>query len=338
MMRRIAALFHARNLEFIRDRASLSWNLLFPALLVLGLAFVFSGDDKSLFKVAQLTTTEQINPQQHPFLSTEHIQFFTLEDRAAALKKVATHQIDLLLEIHDKQVHYWVNSESANGYIVEKLLLASDPAAFKQTTQGQAMRYVDWLLPGILSMNIMFSCLFGVGFIVVRYRKNGYLKRLNATPVAAIEFLIAQILSRLLLLLSVTVLVYMGTDYFLDFSMHGSYWHLLLLTALGIFCMISLALTLASRTASEELAGGLLNVISWPMMLLSGVWFSLEGSPEAIQMLAHFFPLTHLINGARAIMLEGADLSDIRYSLLALSGMSLFFLLVSAKLFRWKAE
>jgi len=338
MIRRILALLHARNIEFIRDRASLSWNLLFPALLVLGLSFVFSGDDKALFKVAQLNNENQLNVSSQPFLKTQHIQFFTLSDRQAALKKIATHQIDLLLDIKNEQTRYWVNPESANGYMVEKLLLASDPTAIKQPMQGQAMRYVDWLLPGVLSMNIMFSCLFGVGFIVVRYRKNGYLKRLNATPVTAIEFLIAQVLSRLLLLLSVTVLVYLGTDSFLNFQMHGSYWHLLLLTALGIFCMISLALTLAAQTASEELAQGLLNLISWPMMLLSGVWFSLDGSPEIIQQLAYFFPLTHLIDGARAIMLEGAGLYEIRYSLLALSGMSLLFLAISSKLFRWKAD
>ncbi len=337
MMRRILALLHARNIEFIRDRASLSWNLLFPALLVLGLAFVFSGDDKTLFKVAQLTSQDQVDARQHAFLTTQHIQFFNLSDRQAALKKVATHQIDLLLEMKEKQALYWINPESANGYVVEKLLLASDPTALKQPMQGQAMRYVDWLLPGVLSMNIMFSCLFGVGFIVVRYRKNGYLKRLNATPVAAIEFLIAQVLSRLLLLLSVTALVYLGTNSFLHFQMHGSYWHLLLLTALGIFCMISLALTLAAQTASEELAQGLLNLISWPMMLLSGVWFSLDGSPEIIQNIAYLFPLTHLIDGARAIMLEGAGLYEIRYSLLALTGMSLIFLAISSKLFRWKA-
>ena len=73
---------------------------------------------------------------------------------------------------------------------------------------GQAVRYVDWLFPGILGMNMMFSCLFGVGYVVLRYRKSGFLKRLHATPLTAFEFLSAQVLSRLSLILFVTVLLY----------------------------------------------------------------------------------------------------------------------------------
>ena len=92
---------------------------------------------------------------------------------------------------------YWVNTSSPKGYIVEKLLLAADRDAQRQPVTGDAVRYVDWLFPGILGMNMMFSCLFGVGYVVLRYRKTGFLKRLHATPLSAFEFLSAQVLSRL---------------------------------------------------------------------------------------------------------------------------------------------
>src|SRR6202040_1679600 len=105
---------------------------------------------------------------------------------------------------------YWVNTDSPKGYITERLLLASATGAQRQPVTGAAVRYVDWLFPGILGMNMLFICLFGVGYVVLRYRKSGFLKRLHATPLTAFEFLSAQVLSRLGLLLFVTAILYLG--------------------------------------------------------------------------------------------------------------------------------
>jgi ABC-2 type transport system permease protein len=152
----------------------------------------------------------------------------------------------------------------------------------RSTVSGRSVGYVDWLVPGVLGMNMMFSCLFGVGYVIVRYRKNGFLKRLNATPLKAFEFILAQVTSRLMLIMSVTTLVFIGTHFLIGFYMSGSYLALLLVAVLGACSMISLGLLIAARVASEEFAGGLLNMLSWPMMFLSGVWFSLEGAhPDA---------------------------------------------------------
>ena len=142
---------------------------------------------------------------------------------------------------------------------------------------------MDWLVSGLLSMNMMFSALFGVGYNLVRYRKNGVLKRLKATPLRAFEFLTAQVVSRLILIMSVFTVVYQGSDYFLRFQRLGSLLDLYLIFALGSACLISLGLVVAARVTSEELAGGVLNMLSWPMMFLSGVWFSLEGAPKALR-------------------------------------------------------
>jgi ABC-type multidrug transport system permease subunit len=184
----------------------------------------------------------------------------------------------------------------------------------------------------------MFSCLFGVGYVVVRYRKNGFLKRLRATPLRAIEFVIAQVASRLLLIMAVTVFVYVGTSYFLDTRMEGSYLTLFIVALLGAICLISMGLMVAARVTSEELAGGLLNVVSWPMMLLSGVWFSLEGADEWVRMAANAFPLTHILSAARAIMLDGATLADLAPQLLILLALSTAFLTTGAAIFRWRAH
>jgi ABC-2 type transport system permease protein len=195
---------------------------------------------------------------------------------------------------------------------------------------------VDWVVPGVLAMNIMFSCLFGVGYVIVRYRKNGFLKRLKATPLKPFEFLLAQMSSRLILIQVITVAVYAGCNYFIQFEMRGSYANLFLLSLLGSVCLISLGLLVSARLSSEELAGGILNLFTWPMMLLSGVWFSLEGTNPVVQRIAQYLPLTHIVDGARAIMTDGAGLAEIAPHFAVLSLMTAVFLAVGSLIFRWE--
>lgn len=346
---RLIAVWWARNIEFLRDRASLSWNIAMPILLVCGLALVFGNEDQTLYKVGVIQSTdlesapveraEQIKSAESAVLSARYVDYVPFADaqRDAAIKKVARHSLDLLIDLTVQPPQYWVNNDSPKGYAVEKILqqVAEQPLQ-RQVISGEALRYVDWLIPGVLGMNIMFSCLFGVGYVIVRYRKSGFLKRLNATPLTAFEFLSAQVLSRLALVVLATVLVYLITDLLLDFRMLGSYFSLLVLLVVGCSCMIAMGLLVAARVTSEELAGGLLNLFSWPMMVLSGVWFSLEGAPAWVQTIAEFLPLTHLIDGARSIMLDGSGLAEIWPQILILIVMTGVFMGAGAALFKWR--
>ncbi|MGH8401591.1 MAG: ABC transporter permease, partial [Gammaproteobacteria bacterium] len=277
MMRRFLAVLHARNLEFVRDRSALGWNILLPALIVLGMWFIFSGGQKPLLKVAVLNAGIPLTQMNAAFLKTRYVDFYTVTDQSLAESKVAHNQIDMLLDLRQSSApRYWVNESSPKGYVLEKILAGETDAHYTRAiANGRAIGYVDWLIPGVLGMNMMFSCLFGVGYVIVRYRKNGFLKRLYATPLRALEFIAAQVASRLLLIMSITVAVYLGTDWLLGFYMSGSYAALLLVTVLGATSMISLGLMVSARVSSEEFAGGLLNLLTWPMMFLSGVWFSL---------------------------------------------------------------
>lgn len=341
--KRFLALFLTRNKEFVRDRSSLSWNILMPVLIVAGFSFAFSGDIGKQFKVGVVNKSTATESSQQ-FLKLKHIEFYSIEsDKKAvshSINKVQRHQIDLLLDAEKQQ--YWINTESPKGYLVEKILLGTKQldslhhVFSKQTVSGKQIRYIDWVIPGILSMNMMFSALFGVGFVIVRYRKNGMLKRLKATPITAFEYLSAQVVSRLILIVVVTAFVFYGTHYFVDFVMNGSHLNLFLVFALGALSMISLGLIIAARITSEETAGGLLNLFSWPMMFFSGVWFSLEGAAPIMQTIAEIFPLTHVTASARAIMIDGAELVDISYHLIVLTAQSVAFLLFGAWFFKWE--
>lgn len=339
MWRRILAILWARNREFYRDRAGLGWNIIMPVIFVFGFAFIFSGDPQDMFKVGILSQHQQSATAQTPFINTKHIDFIQLSDEADAIVKVERHQLDLLLDTGETS-RYWVNEYSQKGYLSERLMLAAytDVQASpprRQTVTGKALRYVDWVLPGILAMNMMFSCFWGVGWVIVRYRKNGVLRRLQATPLSAFEFLTAQVLSRLAVVLVATIAVYAGADLFLDFVMRGSYLALFVVYLSGAMCLISMGLIIAARLRTEELADGLLNIFSWPMLLLSGVWFSMEGASPAAQFLSGLMPLTHLVNASRAVMVDGAGLLQVLPEITLLGSMGLLLLLIAARLFRW---
>jgi ABC-type multidrug transport system permease subunit len=336
VIRRLLAVWHARNLEFLRDRGSLIFTLLLPILLIVGMSFVFGGPERALFKVAVLT--DDLGSVRDPFMSERFVDFIPVDDLAAASRKVARHQFDLLIDFRPGATRYWVNADSPKGYVVERLLLQADPAAIRQPVSGQAVRYVHWLFPGILGMNMMFSCLFGVGYVVLRYRKSGFLKRLNATPITAFEFLTAQVLSRLGLILVVTAILYVGAGLAIGFHSEGNPLLLLAIATLGALSMIALGLTIAARFTSDELVGGLLNTLTWPMMLLSGVWFSLEGSPDWVRFVAQLFPLTHILDAARAVMIDGAGFAAIASHLAYLAITTLVFLAFGAWSFKWRTD
>ena len=336
-LQRILAVVVARNREFYRDKAGLGWNIFMPVVMLLGFAFIFSNPVEKLYKIGILGGSAA--SVESAFLELHHLQFIAQDDEQAAIDRLRYHHLDLLVDVREP-VRYWVNELSAKGYIAERLLLhshAQAPADLqREVVSGRAIRYVDWLVPGVLGMNIMFSSLWGVGWVIVRYRKNGVLRRLRATPLTAGEFLVAQIASRLLVVIAVNVLVFVGTHAVLDFPMRGSYLALALVFLAGAIALISVGLTIAARVRSEELANGLLDMIAFPMMILSGVWFSLDGTNIWVQRLAEFLPLTHVVDAARRIMLDGAGLADVTNEIVLLLVIALALLGVSARAFRWQ--
>ncbi|MBL7714337.1 MAG: ABC transporter permease [Bdellovibrionales bacterium] len=339
--KRFWALVDVRNKEFLRDHAALAWNFLFPFLIVGGFGFAFSGNSQDFFKVAVHGSATQTGAAE--FFETKYIQFIPDNDLGPMLEKLKRHQIDMVVS----SGKYWINSTSPKGYLLERLLIgaqkptagttSSVPNSYeKQTVEGREIRYVDWLIAGIIGMNMMFSALFGVGYVIVRYRKNGVLKRLKATPLAAFDFLAAQIVSRVFLIVGVSAIVYGGSHAVLHFQMLGSYWDLSVILLLGSLCLISLGLLVAAMVSSEEFAGGLLNMVSWPMMFLSGVWFSLEGMNPWIKKAANIFPLTHVIEASRKIMTEGATLGSLGFQIWILAILTVVFLTIGSLTFKWE--
>ncbi|PCI51872.1 MAG: ABC transporter permease [Moraxellaceae bacterium] len=338
-MKNFLAIFMARNKEFYRDKASLSWAIIFPVLIITLFAFSFA-EDKPQYKIGvHVADVEAMDALQQQ-LDIKYVQWIQQDNLPKAINKIKHHQLDLLISsTQSPSLRYWVNASSPGGYFLEQTLLDKSLALpltlHKELVNGRAVRYLDWVIPGILAMNMMFGCLFGVGYVIVNYRQNGVLKRLKATPLNAFEFLTAQICSRLIISLITTSAIFIGANYFFDTLMLGSYLNLLIVAALGAISLISIGLISACRTSSTELSNGILNIISLPMMFLSGVWFSLEGAHPHLQLLAQWLPLTHIVDAARAVMLDGASLGEIAPHLWALLGISALSLTLTPMIFRW---
>ncbi len=249
-LKRIGALFYARNLEFVRDRAALIWNLAFPLLLALGFTLIFSGPPKPL---VQMGVVGELPAAYAPLRAVPLLKIIPYDEEEKGRLKVRHHQLDLLLSPGTDR--YWINPDAPQGAMAEYLLRQAVPAPLtRETLSGRAIRYGDWLLPGVIGMNLMFSGLFGVGFVIVRYRKSGVLKRLGATPLSAAEFLCAQLLSRILITLVVSLLVFLVAYFLLGVPLLGSGWLLLLIALLGGASMASLGLLVAARIQGERAA------------------------------------------------------------------------------------
>ena len=345
-LKRFWTLLKARNREFFRDRAAFGWNFLFPFLIVAGFGVIFGGQSYTEYKIGffpQPETQVRLDQIEIPaaFRNMRYLKFIGFPTEAAGLDKLKHHKIDFLLKSGPPPYEYYVSDESPKGYVLEQMFKASlVPPETKMPTEkkeikASAIRYIDWLFPGILAMNMMFSALWGVGYVVVRYRKNGVLKRLKVTPLTAFEYLSAQALSRIFLLMFTLTVVWTGCDLIFSFTVLGSYLDLFLVFSLGSLSLTALGLVLASRGTSEEFTTGILNFISWPMMFLSEVWFSLEGAPQWVKSAAQIFPLTHLLSAARKVMHDGAGLAEISLELIVLSLMTFVFLAIGASMFSW---
>ena len=344
-LHRIWVIFRARNKEFFRDRAAFGWNFAFPFLIIIGFGIIFSGESFQRYKIGVFPQPgESVNFEDTlipiHFRSDPAVDFIAVASLEEGLQKITQHKIDLLIDGNDSDRRYWVNDASPKGRIVEQLFQAAllppdNPGVERISVDGTRARYIDWFFPGIMAMNMMFSALWGVGYVVVRYRKNGALKRLKATPLTAFEYLTAQMVSRVFLLMFTFSVVWFGSDLIFDFNMQGSLVLFLFTFFLGGLSLCSIGLFLAARGTSEEFTSGALNFISWPMMFLSEVWFSLEGAPQWVQQVSWILPLTHLLKAARKVMNEGAALSDIQLECGLMVLTTAIFLIIAARIFSW---
>jgi ABC-2 type transport system permease protein len=203
--------------------------------------------------------------------------------------------------------------------------------------KSRKLTYMDFLLPGILAMSIMQMGVFSVAFVFVDLKKRGILRRLKVTPINTNDFILAHVVTRLfVLLLQVTILVAAGVLFF-NLNFIGSIWTLLFVGILGAVVFLAMGFAIAGVSKSENQVAPLANVITMPMMLLSGVFFSRANLPGFAHAITSIFPLTYLADALRSVAIDGAGLPEIAHQLMGLGIWCVLSCFAAVKMFRWES-
>jgi ABC-2 type transport system permease protein len=339
----LAALTRTRLLEFVREPEALFWVFAFPILMAVVLGFAFRDrppDPVPVGIVAGPPAAELSRALSQPG-TVKPALYPSLADGLEALR---TGKIALLVEEKDTLVYHFdrtrPDARIARLEVDDAIQRARgrrDPSPAGETlVHEKGSRYIDFLLPGILGLNLMGTGIWGIGFSIVNARLKKTLKLMVATPMRKSDYLLAQILSRFVfLVVEVGLILAFGVAAF-QVPIRGGLGLLGLVTILGALCFAGIGLLVVARARTLEAASGLMNLVMVPMWLLSGVFFSSERFPKAAQPLIQALPLTALNNALRAVMLEGRSLPAIAGELAVIAAWGLVSFAVALKIFRWQ--
>jgi ABC-2 type transport system permease protein len=196
-------------------------------------------------------------------------------------------------------------------------------------------RYIDFLVPGLLGMSLMGGGMWGVGFVTVDMRIRKLLKRFLATPMKRSHFLIAVMVSRMLFMVPEVLLLLIFARLVFGVVIYGNLLALVALILLGALMFSGIGLLMATRAQTLETISGLMNLFMLPMWITSGIFFSVDRFPDAVQPYLRILPLTPLIDAIRSVMLEGATLSSLGWELGSMLIWSVVSFAVALKFFRW---
>ena len=341
----LVQLTRVRYREFFREPEAVFWVFIFPVLLAAGLGIAFRNRAADRTAVAVVAGDGSATGQAQSLRRTDGLDVSLLSDSAAA-EALRTGEVALVVvprpggKVEYRYDDTRPESRIARLVVDDALQHAAgrrNPVAVgERLVHERGSRYIDFLVPGLLGMNLMGSGIWGVGFAIVDARKKRLLKRLIATPMSRPQFLASFILSRLtLLVIEVGLLLGFGALVF-GVPLRGSLISLAAICLLSSLAFTSLGLLVASRVQTMEGASGLMNLVMLPMWIFSGVFFSATRFPDSLQPFIQALPLTAVVDALRANILRGAGWESVGPEMaIILAWLGLSFLL-ALKLFRWR--
>ena len=354
--------------EILREPAVLFWGIVFPILMAWGLGMAFTKKPGVTGNIVFIANTS--DPDLLPDFMKEKLDltktfskgqtcyqfnyadkksgkvtfnFYpkTWDDANIMLKKG---EISLVIDSKNGTPTYYfdrMNQEAQLLHLRLTGLLEKGPVYFaEQTKHAQPLtlagtRYVDFLIPGLIGMGIMMSCMWGLSYNMIDKRSKKLLRRMVATPMNKTIFLMSLFTARFLMnLIEASVLFFFAVFYF-GLQIQGNVWALIILFIAGNAAFSGLAVLISSRTANSEVGNGLINAVVTPMMVLSGVFFSYHSFPDFLITIIRPLPLTMLNDGVRAIFNEGAGFSETILATVILFTEGFIFFIVGLKLFKW---
>lgn len=356
----LLGLYLARLREFYRQPARIFWVYGFPTLLALGLGLAFQAPKREVVQVDLIRNDQSAgvektlrahedgaaaeSPGKPPGIGLR----LRVSDEEEALRRLRTGKTPVVVipgPSGDVTYRYDPTRPEATSAraVVDQILQAAagrvDPVKTTDVTVTEpGSRYIDFLIPGLIGQNTMGGGLWGVGFLLVNFRIAKLLKRFMATPMPRRDFLLAILGARLTFLIpDVAVLLGLGVGVF-HMPIRGSLLLVCVIEVVGALAFSGIGLLIASRATTTETVSGLMNLVMLPMWIFSGLFFSSERFPDAIQPFIQVLPLTQLLNALRAVMLEGAGLTSqvVVVALAVLSAYAVGTFLLALKIFRWQ--
>ncbi len=329
-----------RFLEFMREPEALFWVFIFPIILAAGLGLAFRNQPPSVLKIAVVSPQLARSIQNEKLLDVQQLSAADAEEalRSGKVALVAQPGPGGTVEYrYDDTNPEGRTARTLANQAVQRAAGRVDPVnASDRLMREPGSRYIDFLVPGLLGMNLMGSAIWGMGFAIVDARRKKLMKRLIATPMPRQYYLMSFGFSRMaLLVIEVGLLVGFGVLVF-KVPLRGSWTALASLCVLGSMSFSALGLLIASRAKTIEAASGMMNLVMMPMWILSGVFFSAQRFPDLMQPVIKALPLTALINALRANMLQGAGLAQLVPEETVLGAWLVVCFVLAVRLFRWK--
>lgn len=341
---------------FIRQREAIVWTILMPLFMITLFGFVkFDGMGR-----LDLGVVDESGGKNATLIEAlKNVKTLKVREgeRAGELDQLSKGERDMVLVIpyspdsgSKQQLTVYYNDgrpqEAQLGQLVlqrvlDEFTFTRNPVPDRLTVnavpfKSRNLTYIDFLLPGVLSMSIMQMGVFGVAFGFVQLKKRGILRRLWVTPIKPSDFILGQVGMRLIVvMLQICIIIGVGVTFF-HLHFIGSFIELFLVGVLGSIVFLSIGFALAGISKSEDQVAPLANVISLPMMLLSGIFFSRSNLPGIIHTITDFFPLTYLADAMRSIAIDGATLPQVAPQLLGLVVWCAVSTTIAVKMFRWE--
>jgi len=357
----------AYSLELLREPGVLFWGIIFPILMSLGLGIAFTKKQNIERQVAIVSKPGNENRKILNFLSkagekvedeaghTEYkvilrdenmgnttLYFKTMpwEEAIAQLKRGT---LGLIIEDNQDEKTYHFDPSNTDAQLTYMKISALFNSRSLQTASGEKVepltlrgtRYIDFFIPGLIAMNVMTSCLWGLGYGVIDKRAKKLMRRMVATPMKKSHFLFSLITVRFMMNVIESALLFLFAWLVFDVVIQGSTPALVTVFLAGNLAFSGLAVFVASRTANTEIGNGLINAIVFPMMVLSGIFFSYHNFPDWAIPYIRKLPLTMLADGIRSIFIEGAGMTSILFPSLLLVVTGFVFFTLGLKIFKW---
>lgn len=372
--RQLIQLIQARAVEMLREPGVLFWGIVFPILMSLGLGMAFSkkADIKRTIAVIeqlpeQSTTLPAIsvidsfmisnrantisiegNPAHQLTVQDKKLGNTTFIFRKLDWKEATVllkrGNINLILEERNRKINYHFDPTNPDAQLTYLLLsdLFSHPEILTKERDENIIplsvsgtRYIDFLVPGLIAMGVMMSIMWGVSYEIIDSRSKKLLRRMVATPMKKSHYLIALITVRTTMNFIESGLLFLVTFLVFGITIQGSIPALLTVFITGNMVFAGIAIFMSSHTAKTEIGNGLINLVSMPMMVLSGIFFSYHNFPDWSIPLIQNLPLTMMADGIRSVMIEGAGFAEIGVPSTIMGVTGIIFFAIGLKIFKW---